>query len=284
MGTDRPAWRSRAWVVAVAVVVVLALMLTTTGFASPVAAGATLAVAGGITVAVIGWALVRTGAQRRRYEEELAVWAGERATRDERLRIARELHDLASHGLGLITVRAGVARTVTGPDGEAERATALADIEHISRQATTELRRMLAVLRAPGPAPLRPGDTLGDLPAIVEAAAAAGLATSLDLGDLGDVSPGVQLTVCAVVREALHNTLRHAGPTHTRVAIHRDRDAVVVTVRDDGPRPGWRPRPGSGHGLRGLHERVHTLDGSLQAAAAGDGWLLTARIPDRGRP
>jgi signal transduction histidine kinase len=283
MGTDRPAWRSRAWVVAVAVVVVLALMLTTAGFTSPVAAWATLAAAGGITAAVIGWALVRTGSQRRRYAEELAAWAAERATQGERLRIARELHDLASHGLGLITVRAGVARTVTGPGGEAERATALADIEHISRQATTELRRMLAVLRTPGPAPLRPGDTLDDLPAIVDAATEAGMAVSLHLDDLGDVSPGVQLTVCAVVREALNNALRHAGPTHARIAMHRDRDTVVVTVQDDGPRPGWQSQPGSGHGLRGLRERVHTLDGSLHAAATGGGWLLTARLPDQGR-
>ena len=283
MGTDRPAWRPRAWLVAVAVVVVLALTLTTVGFTSPVSAWATLAAAAGTTVAVIGWALVRTSSQRRRYEEELAAWAGERASQGERLRIARELHDLASHGLGMITVRAGVARTVTGPDGETERATALADIEHISRQATTELRRMLAVLRTPGPAPLRPGDTLDDLPAIVAAATEAGLTVTFDLEEPGYVSPGVQLTVCAVVREALNNALRHAGPTRVHVAIHHDRDAIAVTVQDDGPCPGWQPQPGSGHGLRGLHERVHTLGGSLQATATGAGWRLTALIPDRGR-
>lgn len=283
METDRPAWRSHAWIVAVAVLAVLAFALTTAGFASPVSAWATLAAAAGITIAVIGWAFVRTSSQRRHYAEELAAWAAERATQGERLRIARELHDLASHGLGLITVRAGVARTVTGPAGEAERVNALADIEQISRQATTELRRMLAILRTSGPAPLRPGDTLEDLPAIVNAANDAGMTAALGIEDLGDVSPGVQLTVCAVVREALNNTLRHAGPTHARVEIHRDGDAIIVNVQDHGASSGWQPQPGAGHGLHGLRERVNTLDGILHAEATGDGWLLTARIPDRGR-
>ena len=283
METDRPARRSRAWIAAAAVLAVLALALTTAGFTSPVSRGATLAATAGVTIAVIGWALIRSSVQRRHFEEELATWAAERATQGERLRIARELHDLASHGLGLITVRAGVARTVTGPHGEAERVTALADIERISRQATTELRRMLAVLRTAGPAPLRPGDTLDDLPAIVDAATEAGMTAVLAVEELGEVSSGVQLTVCAVVREALNNTLRHAGPAHARVEIRRDRDTIVVHVRDDGPRPGWQPQPGAGHGLRGLRERVSTLDGTLRAEAAGDGWLLAARIPDRGR-
>jgi two-component system sensor histidine kinase DesK len=283
METDRPAWRSRAWLVAVAVLVVLALVLTTAGFASPVSAWATLGAAAGFTVAMIGWALIRTNAQRRHYEDELAAWAAERAAQGERLRIARELHDLASHGLGLITVRAGAARSVTGPGGEAERVGALADIERISRQATTELRRMLAVLRTPGPAPLRPGDTLADLPAIVSTATDAGMTAALGVEELGDVSPGVQLTVCAVVREALNNTLRHAGPAHARVAIHRDQETIVVTVQDDGPRPGWQPQPGAGHGLRGLRERVTHLAGTLEARAEADGWLLTARVPDRAR-
>jgi two-component system, NarL family, sensor histidine kinase DesK len=284
METDRPAWRSRVWIVAVCSLVAVSMVLTTAGFVSPASAWATLGAVAGFVVSVIGWALIRSSEQRRRYEDELAAWAAERATQGERLRIARELHDLASHGLGLITVRAGAARTVTGPGGELERANALADIERISRQATTELRRMLTVLRTPGPAPLRPGDTLDDIPAIVGAANEAGMTATLAMGEseLADVSPGVQLTVCAVVREALNNTLRHAGPAHARVEIRRGPDAVVVDVHDDGPRPGWRPQPGAGQGVRGLRERVQALGGTLLAADAGDGWRLTARIPDRG--
>ncbi|MFG3421047.1 sensor histidine kinase [Micromonospora sp. NPDC048063] len=282
METDRPTWRSRAWLVAVAVLAMLALVLMTVGVDNPVSVWGALAVSAGVTALVIAWALARTRSERRHYEEELASWAAEQATQAERLRIARDLHDLASHGLGLITVRAAAARTLTGPDGEAERANALADIERASRQTTTELRRMLALLRTAGPAPLRPADTLDDLPAIVKAANDAGLTVTLGDEEVGDVTAGVQLTVCAVVREALNNTIRHAGPSHARVGIHREADTIIVEVQDAGPRPGWQPQPGAGHGLDGLRERVAALDGSLHAEQADDGWLLTARIPDRG--
>lgn len=281
METGRPRWRSYAWPVAAGVLTVLALTLLTVGVHPPVAMWAVLTVAVTVTVSVISWALVRTRSQRRRYEAELASWAAARAAQEERLRIARDLHDLVSHGLGLITVRAAAARTVTGPDGETERANALADIERTSRTTTTELRRMLAVLRTPGPAPLHPANTLDDLPAIVKAAADAGLSTTLTVGNLGDVSPGVQLTICAVVREALSNTVRHAGPTHTQIEIHRDRDVIVVDVHDDGPQPGWVPQPGAGQGLSGLTERVAALGGALDAGPAAPGYRLTARIPDR---
>ncbi len=281
MQTDRPTWRSRAWLVAAGVLAVLVLTLTTVGFDSRVSVWMTVGVSAGVSIAVIAWALARTRSQRRRYEDELAAWAADRAAQAERLRIARDLHDLASHGLGLITVRAAAARALAGPEGEAERSNALADIEDASRRTTTELRRMLAVLRTPGPAPLRPADTIDDLPAIVKAAADAGLTVVLDTEPLGELSPGAQLTVCAIVRGALNNTVRHAGPTDARVEARRHGNGVVVEVEDAGPRHGWHARPGAGHGLDGLRERVAALDGSLDAGLAGHGWLLTARIPDR---
>ncbi|MFC3999184.1 sensor histidine kinase [Nocardiopsis sediminis] len=284
MHTDRPTWRSRAWGVAFALLALLALTLATAGIGDPTPVGAVLAVTAATTALVIAGAVARSRAQRRRYEDELAAWAAEGAAQAERLRIARDLHDLASHGLGLITVRAAAARSVTGPGGDAERAGALADIEDTSRQTTTELRRMLTVLRTPGPAPLRPPDTLDDLPAIVRAANATGLAATLDAGEVGDVSPGVQLAVCAVVREALNNTLRHAGPTRASVRVRRDGDTIAVDVRDAGPGSGRRAHPGAGHGISGLHERVAALGGTLHAAPAGDGWSLAARIPEGGRP
>lgn len=292
MDTGRPTWRSRAWLVAATVLLVLALgfgMVATpvpSGMDRPAAAWGAVIVAVAVTVSVLGWALLRTGAQRSRYEDELAAWAAERATQTERLRIASDLHDLVSHGLGLITVRAAVARTITGPGGDTERSDALADIEHVSRGTTTELRRMLTVLRDPGAPPLRPVDTLTDLPAIIQAATAAGLTTTLGLDELGEVSPGVQLTVCAVVREGLNNTIRHAGPTRVHICLHRDGEAIIVDVQDTGPRAPWQPRPGAGHGLDGLRERVTVLGGALRAEAAEAGFRLTARLPDRdrGRP
>lgn len=284
MDSTRPTWRSGAWSVSAAVLLVVAIPFTTVGIDRPVSGWAVVLLPVGVIVSVLGWALLRTRAQRARYEEELASWAAERARQSERLRIAADLHDLVSHGLGTVTVRAAVARTITGPDGDAERSEALADIENVCRETTTELRRMLGVLREPGTAPLRSADTLDDLPPIVQASADAGLRTALSVGDLGDMSPGVQLTVCAVVREALSNTIRHAGPTEVHVGVHRCELSIVVDVRDSGPSGPWKPQPGAGHGLDGLRDRVSALSGTLHAERLQDGFQVIARIPDRGRP
>ncbi|MFL1380669.1 MULTISPECIES: sensor histidine kinase [unclassified Nocardiopsis] len=276
--------RSRAGAVAAAVLTLLALVLTTTGAEPRVLALAGVCAVAVAAVAVVAWAVLHSRRRRRTHEDELTRWAAERAAQAERLRIARDLHDLASHGLGLITVRAAAARTATGPDGEAERALALADIERAGREATTELRRMLTVLRTPGeeaePARLRPAETLRDLPAIVGAARDGGVAAVLDLGELGAVSASAQLTACAVVREGLANTARHAGPVAARVTVAREGGTVVVTVEDDGPAPGWRPHPGTGRGLTGLRERVALLGGTVHAGRSGPGFRLTAAVPD----
>lgn len=288
-------WRSTAWSVAWGVLAVLAALLLAVGFGD---ARVALAGAGVIVALVVAWALVTTRRERRRYEEALTGWAAERAAQAERLRVATDLHDLVSHGLGTITLRASAARRVTGPAGDRERAQALADVERTSRQATTELRHVLGVLRAPGPAPLRPAESLADLPAVVEAVRGSGVRPVLHVEDLGEVPAGVQLTVCAVVREALANTARHAGPTTARVDLRRDGSVVVVEVRDDGPVPGWVAVPGAGHGLLGLRERVAAVDGTVdvgswsedrvpdvgprvggEAPAARGGFRVTARLP-----
>lgn len=277
---DRPTWRSRAWLVAAVLLVLVAGLLSFVGVDRPSSAWAAVAVAGAVSVSVIAWALDRTRRQRRSYEDDLASWAGERARQAERLRIASDLHDLVSHGLGVITVRAAVARIDVGAMGDRERADALSDIERVSRETTTELRRMLAVLRDPDVAPLRPADTLADLPAIVQDANVAGLVATLGVGEVGEVSPGVQLTVCAVVREALHNAIRHAGPTRARVSVRRDGETVLVEVHDAGPGPSWQPQAGAGHGLDGLRERVAVLGGSLRVEPGEHGFRVAARIPD----
>ncbi|WP_344149187.1 sensor histidine kinase [Kribbella yunnanensis] len=311
--SDRPVLRSRAWPIALAVLGFLVLVLAGVGASPQAAAIAVTLVLVSCAAAVVVWALLSTRRRRRQYEEELTAWAAERAIQAERLRIARDLHDLASHGLGLVTVRAAAARTLTGPAGDAERIAALTDIEHTGRQATTELRRMLAVLRSPeDDTSLRPADTLADLPQIVQVARTSGVRVKLavgeagegssevseigkvaevgdasggdqpTVGDVGKVSGGVQLTVCAIVREALANTARHAGPTSAEVAVRREADAILITVTDDGPGPDWVPHPGAGAGLAGLRERVGALDGTLEAGPRrGPGYQVIARLPDR---
>lgn len=280
METGRPTWRSRAWPVAWAALFLLVSGLMTIGNQDPATQLLPLVVVG-LAVLIAAWAVLRTRRERRAYDDRLAAWAGERAAQAERLRIAGDLHDLVSHGLGLITVRAAVAVRLDDPG---QQAAALADIEEVSRETTTELRRMLTVLRTPAAAAaLRPAESLADLPGIVAAARGAGLDASLQVADeVGGASPGTQLTVCAVVRETLSNTARHAGPTRVRVGVRRDGGSVVVTVGDDGPAAGWEPRPGAGHGLAGLRERVTALGGTLAAGPAGAGFGVTAALPDGG--
>lgn len=282
----RPAWRSRVWLAAFGVLAAMVLVLATLGLDDPASAAVVLVSSAVAAAAVIGWALGRTRRQRRAYEESLTAWAAERATQRERLRIARELHDLASHGLGLITVRAAAARSVGGPAAEAERASALADIEDAGRAATAELRRMLTVLRSPAPAggpgdpdPLRPTVMLTDLPAIVANAHRSVPEIAVEVGNLGDVPGGLQSAVGAIVGEALANVARHAGPAPTRLRVVRDGEQLLVEVVNDGPVPGWVPHPGAGHGLLGMRERATVLGGSLTAGPAGSGFLVRARLP-----
>ena len=248
---------------------------------------------------------------RRVYEWRLAQETAARAVAEDRLVIARELHDAVSGNLGAITVRCAVARRLeTTPDGLRR---ALDDVEAASREATDGLRRMLAVLRD-GRTPPAPGAVTASAPS-AGAGAGAGLAGSLaeaidaarragvgvefdaDAGagaeaDAGvDTVPGaavpdgltapVSRAAARVVDEALVNTARHAGPTRARVALLKEPGWLRVRVVDDGPAPGWTPRPGAGQGLRGLHERVAALGGSLAAGPRGDapGFAVEAVLP-----
>lgn len=286
------------------------------------------------------------------YERRLAREAAARAVVEDRLVIARELHDAVSGNLGAITVRCAVAqRLETSPDGLRH---ALRDVESASREATDGLRRMLAVLRdegaaahgipdptgAAGPAgPVRAGSESPVVPATaagmagpVRAAgsaspaiaagapggpgdrmirpargapagagaphgagtAGAAVAASWRGSGIGAGDPdsalagavtrarraGVEVEIDAdrgagpsptgeavarVVGEALVNTARHAGPSRARVTVRREFSRLRVIVVDDGPAPGWTPRPGTGQGLRGLRELVEAMGGTLSA-------------------
>lgn len=283
MTDARPVLRSRAWPVALGVAALVLAGLASTGIDGPgavvpVLVGAALAIA-----AVIAWAAWRSTSQRREYEGHLTAWAAERAVNEERLRIARDLHDLASHGLGLISVRAAAARAYRGQGAEDERAAALADIESAARGATVELRRLLRVLRREGePAPRRPALSFRDLPEVLQSATDVGVTATLTVDPslaAAQVPAAVQLTSVEVVREGLANVARHAGPTAARVGVHLDAATLTVTVEDDGPAAGWVDHPGGGVGLTGLAERVGLHGGAIDLADTGTGKRLSARIP-----
>lgn len=273
---QRPSWTSWAWPAAFTLLGLLAVLL----LLYPLTLGTWWAtvVFGVLVVVVLAWAWRRTRQQRIHYEGRLEAWTRERAATDERLKIARELHDLASHGLGVMTVRASTAKLA---DDE-ERLRAFEDIERVGRRSTDQLRSMLTVLRtSDSDAPMLPLDGISDLVGIVEAARQAGVEVdaAIESTELEDLSPELQVTICAVVREALSNTVRHAGRTKARVAVSAKDDRIKVDVEDDGPSPGWRPYPGTGHGLVGLRERVAIRDGTLTASPAEKGFRLVADLP-----
>ena len=265
---------------------------------------------------------------RRAHERRLTQETAARAVAEDRLVIARELHDAVSGNLGAITVRCAVAqRLETTPDGLRH---ALRDAESSSREATDGLRRMLAVLRdegaaahgipdptgaagpegpagfaaageagvpgGPGNRMIRPargtpagagasrgtgtagaavgaswrgtgigaGDPDSALAEAVTRARRAGVEVEID-ADRGAGPSPMGETVARVVGEALVNTARHAGPSRARVTVRQESSRLRVIVVDDGPAPGWTPRPGAGQGLRGLCERVEAMGGTLSA-------------------
>ena len=248
---------------------------------------------------------------RRAHERRLTQETAARAVAEDRLVIARELHDAVSGNLGAITVRCAVARRLeTTPDG---LRTALDDVETASREATDALRRMLAVLRDENRPPM-PGALAaipaGELPAagpgpvnslaeslreLIGRARRTGVAVDLDaaahtgvdedgphaaLMTDGLPAPAVQAAT-RVVAEALANTARHAGPTRARVILRREPGWLRIAVVDDGPATGWEPHPGAGQGLRGLHETLTALGGTLTAGPRADapGFVVEAILP-----
>ena len=248
---------------------------------------------------------------RRAHERRLTQETAARAVAEDRLVIARELHDAVSGNLGAITVRCAVARRLeTTPDG---LRTALDDVETASREATEALRRMLAVLRdenrppTPGALAAIPA---GDAPAagpdpvnslaealreLIDRAHRTGVTVELDadahIGAAAGVAQAVTMTdglpastaqaATRVVAEALANTARHAGPTHARVTLRREPGRLCIAVVDDGPATGWEPHPGAGQGLRGLHETLTALGGTLTAGPRADapGFVVEAILP-----
>src|ERR671913_445654 len=201
-----------------------------------------------------------------RAREELA----RRAVTEERLRLARELHDVVAHAMSVIAVQSGVGAHVAASRPE-EVGKALAAIEATSRAALTELRRLLGVLRQDSEpqASLTPVPGLANLDSLLAEVGKAGLAVRLRVeGTPSPLPAGVDLSAYRIVQEALTNAVKHAGPVHAQVTIgYRDQE-VTVEVTDDGRGPvppASDGRMGTGHGLIGMRERVVAFNGELEA-------------------
>lgn len=215
-----------------------------------------------------------------RVERERERW--ERAAVEaERGRIARELHDVVAHSISVIAIQTQAVRRRLGSDHEREAAD-LHGIETAARQAMAEMRRLLGVLRADGERlPLEPQPGLHQLPLLVDQARATGLRVELDVdGTSAPLSPGVDLAAYRIVQEALTNALKHAAASVLRVQVFYGERELELTVEDDGIGP--VSRPGSGHGLVGMRERVALYAGTLEiGAGTGGGFRVHAVLPVR---
>jgi MYXO-CTERM domain-containing protein len=217
----------------------------------------------------IGWA-VRV--RRERVAEELR-----RRTDDERLRVARDLHDVVSHSIAMINFRAGVALHVLERRPEEARE-ALEAIRQGSAGALQELRAALGILRAPGSS-RAPTPGLGQLGELVAGVAGAGRPVELVVeGDPVDLPPAVDLAAYRVVQESLTNVVRHAGPAAAVVRVVFGPDEVLVQVTDDGSGSGTVDT--RGNGIAGMRERVTAVGGELDAGPRPEGGFQErARLP-----
>jgi signal transduction histidine kinase len=201
-----------------------------------------------------------------------------RRVSDERLSIAREIHDVVAHAMTAINVQAGVAAHLLERDpGQAHGA--LRDIKRVSGEALGELRQTLDVLRDPAQAvPLAPGASLFDLESLTNGLRSAGVAVELEVEPVAELSAAVHSAGYRIVQEALTNVARHADASTARVSVRRDGDAVTIEVVDDGACANHSN--GGGNGVRGMRERALALGGTLEAAPAQDGgWQVRARLP-----
>ena len=240
---------------------------------------------------VLCWTVGYARGEHRRYGDELvrhhartAQVERERARRgaaEERMRIARELHDVVAHSMSVITVQAGFGRLMVRerPD---EAGAALAAIETTGRQTLAEMRRLLTVLRADGapdtPAELTPTPGLADLEQLVTRTGQAGIRVELTItGQHRQLPAGVELSAYRIIQEALTNVAKHAAATTAYVAVEYLPHDLVIEVTDHG-------RGGSvastGLGLTGMRERVQLYGGHLDAAPLpSGGFRVVARLP-----
>jgi signal transduction histidine kinase len=251
---------------------------------------------GGPALAGLGWVAGENTRGRQEYAAAQAEQAVERERQrearlhqtaaDERLRIARELHDVVAHSMSVIAVRSGVARVVMDRQPDEARQ-ALAIIESTSRAALQEMRLIVGVLREEKEAAvssLAPAPGLVDLPNLLNRIAEAGVAVNVEVhGKERPLPAGVDLSAYRIVQEALTNVVRHAGPTKADVRMDYGPKDLTIEVIDEGPRQHpWPPaptEPGAGHGLVGMRERVGLFGGELQSGPRDRGFRVWARLP-----
>jgi signal transduction histidine kinase len=202
-------------------------------------------------------------AERTRAEHAAAAVA------DERARIARELHDLVAHSMGVIVIQSQAGQRAVEVDPEAARR-AFSSIETAGRQGLAEMRRLLQLLTTTDDSSVAPQPSLRELGALVARVRDAGVPVDVEVAaDLGVLPAGVDLAAYRIVQEALTNVLKHAGPASARVAVRLFGGVLDVEVCDDGSRPPGAA--GGGHGHVGMQERASLYGGRVETGPLPDG-------------
>ena len=281
----------RQWGAAVAALSVLLLALTLVAGEDLSAAD----LAGNVAIFAIAAVFGDSVRTRRAYTSQLELRAvdleanqeaqAQRAVAEERLRIARELHDVVAHAMSVVAVQSGVGAHVIDTD-PAEAKRILENVKTSSRMALNEMRRLLGVLRDEGDGPVSrtPAAGLEGVDELADGLRQAGMNLAVRVeGTRPLVPPGVDLSAFRIVQEALTNVLKHAGPATVKVAISYHPDSVSVEVEDDGRGASTSPADGhkaGGHGLVGMRERVAVFGGHLTAGSrVGGGFRVAATLP-----
>jgi signal transduction histidine kinase len=244
-----------------------------------------------VSLGLLVWGLARTTYTADRRAEQLRQADAAAAVRAERLRLARELHDIVSHAVSAMLLQAAGAQAVLERDVEQVKRS-LETIETAGVQAMRELHRLLGLLRSTDPRASEEGNedapTLARLPDLVALTRASGVdvETVVD-GRPARLDPSVDMAAYRILQETLTNTLKHGGRgASAHIHVHWDDDSLTLTVRD---RPGIpstiaMTELSSGFGLSGLAERVSSVGGRLEAGPISGGFLVRAELPTSVKP
>ncbi|MDQ3762845.1 MAG: sensor histidine kinase [Actinomycetota bacterium] len=229
-----------------------------------------------------GWALGRRSRARREYAGQIAEHRARQAVSEERLRIAREMHDVVAHSMSVIVMKAAVANHVYDTRPEESRE-ALGVIESVSRAALVDIQRVLGSLRSEEETDLAPSPGLDELPKLVENARLADVQVELDRDTIPALPAAVQLSAYRIVQEALTNVIKYAAaPARCTIRITAESGELHLAVIDNGTPCRLAGEPG--HGLIGMRERAALHHGTLMAGwQPHGGFAVHARLPYQDR-
>jgi signal transduction histidine kinase len=229
-------------------------------------------------LSLVAWVIGDYIRSRRQFFADLMArnrQAREQAAEEERLRIARELHDVVAHNVSVIAIQAGAARVSENSGKET-----LQSIETTARDTLAELNHLLGVLRKDSDAPLSPQPGLDQVETLINTARQAGLEASLRVtGERRPLPAAIDLSAYRILQEAMTNVLKHAHATRVEVIVAYQPDAVLLTISDNGIGAQQGAGPTTGHGLIGMRERVELFHGELTSGSSSlGGYVVHAKL------